>query len=70
MRFVAAACSPAEPVRVLTHCCAAPRPAGLLGLPQEDMHRRAKQESAATQAQWAAEFRRQFDEFDWTKALQ
>jgi hypothetical protein len=42
---------------------------GLLGLPQEDVHRRAKQETPATQARWAEDFRRQFDEFDWTKAL-
>lgn len=42
---------------------------GLLGLPEEDMHRRAKSESQVLQTQWAAEFRSQFDEFDWTKQL-
>lgn len=44
--------------------------AGLLGLPQEDMHRRAKQQSVAMQTQWAAQFRRDFEQFDWTKALE
>jgi hypothetical protein len=42
---------------------------GLLRLPEEDMHRRAKKESEKLQMQWAAEFRNQFDEFDWTKQL-
>lgn len=42
---------------------------GLLRLPEEDMHRRAKKESENLQVQWAAEFRSQFDEFDWTKQL-
>jgi len=42
---------------------------GLLRLPEEDMHRRAKKESEKLQMQWAAEFRHQFDEFDWTKQL-
>eukprot|EP00887_Chlorella_sp_A99_P005045 scaffold4.g5045.t1 len=42
---------------------------GLLDLPQEDMHRRAKAESAAIQAKWAEEFRRQYEPFDWTRAL-
>ncbi len=44
--------------------------AGLLGLPQEDMHRRARQESVAIQSQWAAEMRKQFEPFDWTRALE
>ena len=44
-------------------------PAGLLGLPEEDMHRRARQESASNQGQWAAEFRKQFEPYDWTKML-
>jgi hypothetical protein len=43
---------------------------GLLSLPQEDMHRRARQENPAIQQQWADDFRRQFDEFDWTKMLE
>jgi len=42
---------------------------GLMGLPEEDAHRRARQESEAIQTQWAREFREQFDEYDWTKAL-
>lgn len=42
---------------------------GLLGLPEEDMHRKARQESAALQEQWATEFRKQFDPYDWTKQL-
>jgi hypothetical protein len=42
---------------------------GLLRLPEEDMHRRAKKESERLQVQWAEEFRSQFAEFDWTKEL-
>lgn len=42
---------------------------GLLKLPAEDMHRTAKKESEVLQSKWAAEFREQFDEFDWTKML-
>jgi hypothetical protein len=42
---------------------------GLLKLPEEDMHRRAKKESERLQMQWATEFRSQFDEYDWTKML-
>lgn len=45
-------------------------PAGLLGLPQEDMHRRARQENPAIQGQWAEEFRAQFAPYDWTKMLE
>ena len=33
------------------------------------MHRRAKQESTATQARWAEELRKQFGPYDWTLAL-
>ena len=44
-------------------------PPGLLGLPQEDMHRRAKQESVGVQAAWAEEFRKRFEPYDWTKML-
>ncbi|GAB4814505.1 hypothetical protein N2152v2_001551 [Parachlorella kessleri] len=43
---------------------------GLLGLPEEDMHRRARQESASIQGQWAADFRKQFQPYDWTKMLE
>lgn len=43
--------------------------AGLLGLPQEDMHRRARQESPQIQQQWADEFRKQFEPYDWTRQL-
>lgn len=42
---------------------------GLLELPEEDMHRRARRESVAIQERWAAEFRKHFDEYDWTKQL-
>ena len=34
------------------------------------MHRRARQESPAIQQQWVAEFRKQFDPYDWTKMLE
>jgi hypothetical protein len=43
--------------------------AGLLGLPPEDASGRAKRESETVQSTWAAEFREQFDPFDWTKEL-
>lgn len=44
---------------------------GVLGLAEETMHqKKVKKESAALQAEWAKEFREQFGEFDWTKALQ
>jgi len=33
------------------------------------MHRRARQESAAIQQQWADEFRKQFEPYDWTRQL-
>ena len=65
-------------VRRLAHCLCPSLPpathtppprAGLLGLPQEDMHRRAKQERAGAQQQWADELRRRFDPYDWTKML-
>lgn len=44
-------------------------PAGLLGLPEADMHRKAKAESQTLQERWAREFRAEFDAFDWTKML-
>ncbi len=44
--------------------------AGLLSLPQEDMHRRARQENPRIQQQWADDFRKQFDPYDWTKMLE
>lgn len=43
---------------------------GLLGLPQEDMHRRARAENPAIQQQWADEFRKQYAPYDWTKMLE
>lgn len=43
---------------------------GLLSLPQEDMHRRARQENPRIQQQWADDFRKQFDPYDWTKMLE
>lgn len=42
---------------------------GLLKLPEEEMHRHARQESEGMQCRWAAEFRKQFDDYDWTKML-
>ncbi|KAL6782403.1 hypothetical protein ACKKBG_A06645 [Auxenochlorella protothecoides x Auxenochlorella symbiontica] len=42
---------------------------GLLGLPEADMHRKAKAESQTLQERWAREFRAEFDAFDWTKML-
>lgn len=46
------------------------RAAGLLSLPQEDMHRRARQENPRIQQQWADDFRKEFDPYDWTKMLE
>ncbi|EFN55254.1 hypothetical protein CHLNCDRAFT_134588 [Chlorella variabilis] len=43
---------------------------GLLSLPQEDMHRRARQENPSIQQQWAEEFRKQFEPYDWTRMLE
>ncbi|KAL4428538.1 hypothetical protein ABPG75_002627 [Micractinium tetrahymenae] len=43
---------------------------GLLGLPQEDMHRRARAKNPTIQQQWADEFRKQFAPYDWTKMLE
>ncbi|KAK9823428.1 hypothetical protein WJX72_002672 [[Myrmecia] bisecta] len=42
---------------------------GLLRLPDEDMHRQAKQESPALQQQRVVEFAKQWDPYDWTKQL-
>ncbi|GBF94032.1 hypothetical protein Rsub_07300 [Raphidocelis subcapitata] len=42
---------------------------GLLRLPAEEMHRRQRPEPQAVQERAAAEFRRSFDKYDWTKAL-
>jgi len=42
---------------------------GLLKLPPEEMHRRHKMESAATQQQWAREFIAQWAPYDWTLQL-
>ena len=43
--------------------------AGLMGLPPEEMHRRGNRESESIQSRWVAEFRAQFEEYDWTKQL-
>lgn len=42
---------------------------GLLKLPAEEMHKRQRAEAPAMQAKMAAEFRQQFDKYDWTKQL-
>lgn len=44
-----------------------PPAAGLLSLPQEDMH---PQENPGVQQRWADDFRKQFEPFDWTKMLE
>ena len=43
---------------------------GLMGRPAEDMHRGAKADSVGVQQQAVAAFRKQFEEFDWTKQLE
>ena len=65
------------PIAHPTTCPPCPHPhphphptAGLLSLPQEDMHRRARQENPAVQQRWADDFRKQFEPFDWTKMLE
>ncbi|KAL3152781.1 hypothetical protein ABBQ38_012367 [Trebouxia sp. C0009 RCD-2024] len=42
---------------------------GLLDLPAEDMHRRAKVEDTRMQQQWVADFAKSWDPYDWTKQL-
>jgi hypothetical protein len=42
---------------------------GLLRLPAEDMHRKQRADAPAMQAQQAADFRKLFDKYDWTKQL-
>uniref|UniRef100_A0A061SMS2 CwfJ-like protein n=1 Tax=Tetraselmis sp. GSL018 TaxID=582737 RepID=A0A061SMS2_9CHLO len=42
---------------------------GMLGLPEERWHQRARQESLSVQQQWVKQFREQFDPYDWTKQL-
>jgi hypothetical protein len=42
---------------------------GMLGLPEERWHQRARQESTAVQKQWVAEFAKQFHPYDWTRQL-
>lgn len=44
--------------------------AGLLGLPPEDMHRRARQENPTQQQQWVEEFRKSYEPYDWTRMLE
>ena len=43
---------------------------GLLGLPPETVHRRAKVEAAGTQTAWGAELRASFRQHDWTRMLE
>ena len=40
-----------------------------IGRQMPPRHRRARQESASIQSQWAADFRKQFEPYDWTKML-
>ena len=42
---------------------------GLLGLPQEDMHRRAHEDDAAVLQRRAAQFAEAFTPYDWTQQL-
>jgi Protein similar to CwfJ C-terminus 2 len=42
---------------------------GLLGLPERGPLKRAKAESVSTQQQWVAQMIKQFEPYDWTKAL-
>lgn len=42
---------------------------GLLKLPAEEMHRRAKSENASIQQQWVDDFQKQYEKYDWTKQL-
>jgi hypothetical protein len=42
---------------------------GLLRLPPEEMHRRHKLETPATQQEWAREFVGQWAPYDWTLQL-
>ena len=60
---------PPSPTFHLTHTYPPPLQVGLLQLPAEEMHRRAKTESLATQQQWAREFTLMWGPHDWTKQL-
>jgi len=42
---------------------------GMLRLPEEDMHRRRRQEPIEKQKQAVASFAREWEPFDWTKDL-
>ena len=42
---------------------------GMLRLPAEDMHRRHQRDSLDNKKQAVADFRREWDSFDWTKQL-
>ena len=42
---------------------------GLLGLPEEDMHRRISKEGESVQRQWADEFRKLYTPYDWVSQL-
>ena len=43
---------------------------GMLRLPEEDMHRRRRHESAEAQKQAVVNFARDWEPFDWTKQLE
>ena len=42
---------------------------GLLGLPEEDMHRRISKEGESVQRQWAEEFKKAYKPYDWVSQL-
>ena len=42
---------------------------GLLKLPAEDVHQQKRPDSHSAQQQWALEFAKQWDPYDWTKQL-
>ncbi len=42
---------------------------GLLDLPPELTHQRAKAESVSAQQQWVREFEAMWDPYDWTRQL-
>lgn len=46
------------------------RHAGLLALPETEMHRRARTESKELQTRWVREFKAEFDAFDWTRMIE
>ncbi len=42
---------------------------GMLGLPEERWHQRARQESTSVQVQWVQQFSTDFHPYDWTRQL-